>query len=72
MQDIELFHGDCLDIMKDFRDQSVHMILCDLPYGTSDSSWDKIINFENSRKLSLFSSQTLGRRVRVKKEEKLK
>ena len=42
----KIFLGDCLDVMKNFHDQSVHMVLCDLPYGTSDSSWDKIINFE--------------------------
>ena len=42
---MKLFQDDCLDIMKNFPDKSVHMVLCDLPYGTSDSSWDKIIDF---------------------------
>lgn len=44
-----LYHGDCLDIMKDIPDKSVDMILCDLPYGTLDKkmcSWDNIIPFE--------------------------
>jgi site-specific DNA-methyltransferase (adenine-specific) len=40
------FHGDCFDVMKDIPDQSVDMILCDLPYGTTKCSWDTILPFE--------------------------
>ena len=29
--DINLLHGDCLELMKDIPDGSVDMILCDLP-----------------------------------------
>jgi len=29
--DINLLHGDCLELMKDIPDKSVDMILCDLP-----------------------------------------
>ena len=47
MNDIELWHGDCLELMKDIPDKSVDMILCDLPYGvTSRNKWDSIIPFE--------------------------
>lgn len=42
-----LFHGDCLEVMKNIEDESVDMILCDLPYGTSASSWDKKIPMES-------------------------
>ena len=38
-----LFHGDCLEIMKDIEDESIDMILCDLPYGTTQNKWDSII-----------------------------
>ena len=38
-----LYHGDCLEIMKDIPDNSVDCILCDLPYGTSGCKWDIII-----------------------------
>lgn len=41
-----LFHGDCLEIMKDIEDESIDMILCDLPYGTSACKWDSVIPFE--------------------------
>ena len=44
--DIQLFHGDCLEIMKNIPDKSVDLILCDLPYGSTASSWDIIIPFD--------------------------
>lgn len=31
---IDLFNGDCLEIIKDIPGNSIDMILCDLPYGT--------------------------------------
>lgn len=42
----ELYHGDCLEVMKDIPDKSIDMILCDLPYGTTACKWDTIIPFE--------------------------
>ena len=45
-ENIQLFKGDCLEIMKDIPDGSVDMILCDLPYGTTACKWDVIIPFE--------------------------
>ena len=32
--------------MKGIPDKSIDMILCDLPYGTTDCKWDSIIPFE--------------------------
>ena len=46
LNDIELWHGDCLKLMKDIPDRSVDMILCDLPYGTTKCSWDTVIPFK--------------------------
>ena len=42
----DLWKGDCLELMKDIPDGSVDTVLCDLPYGTTQCSWDNIINFE--------------------------
>ena len=42
---MQLYHGDCLDIMPTLPDQSVDMILCDLPYGTTACHWDTVIPF---------------------------
>lgn len=38
--------GDCLAGMKTLPDSSVDMILCDLPYGTTQCKWDSVIPFE--------------------------
>lgn len=43
---MKLLHGDCLEKMKDIQDKSIDMILCDLPYGTTQNPWDSIIPFE--------------------------
>lgn len=43
---MKLFHGDCLELMKELPDGSVDMILCDLPYGTTQNKWDTIIPFD--------------------------
>jgi site-specific DNA-methyltransferase (adenine-specific) len=42
----KIYHGDCLEIMKDIPDGSIDMILCDLPYGTTACKWDSIIPLE--------------------------
>lgn len=41
-----LYKGDCLKEMKKIPDGSVDMIMCDLPYGTTQNKWDSIIQFE--------------------------
>ena len=46
MNDIKLIHGDCLEEMKNIPDKSIDMILCDLPYGTTQNKWDSIIPLE--------------------------
>jgi site-specific DNA-methyltransferase (adenine-specific) len=43
---MQLFHGDCLEVMKTLPDQSVDLILTDPPYGTTQCKWDSIIPFE--------------------------
>lgn len=41
-----LIKGDCLEVMKDIPDKSINMILCDLPYGTTQNKWDSVIEFK--------------------------
>jgi site-specific DNA-methyltransferase (adenine-specific) len=43
---IELWQGDCLDLMHQIPDGSIDMVLCDLPYGTTACKWDSVIPFE--------------------------
>ena len=45
-QNIQLYQGDCLEVMKGIEDKSVDMILCDLPYGTTQNRWDSVIPFD--------------------------
>lgn len=42
----KVIQGDCLDIMPAIPDKSIDMILCDLPYGTTQNKWDSIIDLE--------------------------
>ena len=42
---INLMQGDCLELMSQIPDGSVDMILCDLPYGTTQNKWDSVIPF---------------------------
>lgn len=41
-----LYNEDCLIGMKRIKDNSIDMILCDLPYGTTANNWDKNIPSE--------------------------
>lgn len=43
---MELYHGDCLEVMNNIPDHSINMILCDLPYGTTHNKWDVVIPCE--------------------------
>jgi predicted methyltransferase len=43
---IKLYFGDCLEKMKNIGDNSVDLVLCDLPYGTTKCKWDSIIDLE--------------------------
>ncbi|WP_225426167.1 DNA-methyltransferase [Apilactobacillus timberlakei] len=44
---IDLQKGDCLELMnKNIKDKSVDLILCDLPYGTTNHKWDFVIPFD--------------------------
>ncbi len=42
---ITIYHGDCLEIMPTLQAASVDLVLCDLPYGTTQNKWDAVIPF---------------------------
>jgi len=44
LEENKIHLGDCLDLMPSIPSKSVDMILCDLPYGTTDNKWDFIID----------------------------
>ena len=41
-----LLFGDCLERMKEISDNSVDLVLVDLPYGTTQNKWDSVIDLE--------------------------
>lgn len=43
---IQLMQGNCLEIMKNIPNNSVDMVLCDLPYGVTNNQADVVIPFE--------------------------
>ncbi len=42
----KVIQGDCLDVMQSIPDKSIDMILCDLPYGTTQNKWDSVIDLD--------------------------
>jgi site-specific DNA-methyltransferase (adenine-specific) len=42
----QIYQGDCLELMKSIKDKTIDMILCDLPYGITDNTWDSVIPFD--------------------------
>lgn len=43
---VDLMNGDCLELMKSIPDKSVDFIFSDPPYGTTQCSWDSVINLD--------------------------
>ncbi len=39
----QVIEGDCLDVMEEIPSNSIDMVLCDLPYGTTQNHWDSVI-----------------------------
>ena len=80
---MQLYNGDCLEIMKDIPDKSIDMILCDLPYGTTQNKWDSVIPFnklwlqydriiKNNAAIVLFSQGIFTAKLICSKEDLFK
>ena len=46
MSDIKLYQGDCIELMKSIPDNSIDMVLCDLPYKETGNKWDRGIDLK--------------------------
>lgn len=42
-----LIEEDCLVALKEVEDNSIDLILCDLPYGTTRNKWDSIVPLDD-------------------------
>ena len=50
---IQLKLGDCIKLMNEIEDNSIDLILCDLPFQKTKNKWDRIIPFEELWKMEL-------------------
>ena len=59
---MEIFNGDCLDIMKTLPDKSVDLFICDLPYGclsnSKNNKRERYINGEPTG--TILEGETIG------------
>lgn len=73
---LNLYNGDCLEEMKKIPTGSIDMVLCDLPYGMTDFTWDKVLDFEKLWKewnrvvkyggvIALFAQEPFASKMRV-------
>lgn len=40
---MKLLQGDCTELLPQIPEKSVDLVLCDLPYGTTDCKWDHVL-----------------------------
>ena len=38
-----VIEGDCIEVMRHLPNGCINMVLCDLPYGTTQNKWDSIV-----------------------------
>jgi site-specific DNA-methyltransferase (adenine-specific)/modification methylase len=43
----KVIEGDCLKVMKEIPTDSIDMVMCDLPYGTTQNKWDSVIPLDD-------------------------
>ena len=43
--DTKIYKGDCLELMKEIPNESIDLICCDPPYGTTSIKWDSVLDF---------------------------
>ena len=46
VDDMQLYHGDCLDGMSRLEDNSVDLVCVDPPYGTTVIKWDTPLSLD--------------------------
>lgn len=74
MSSISLILGDCINKMAEINNESIDLVIADLPYGTTGCKWDSVIPFEpmweqlkrivkKDGAICLFASQPFGSRL---------
>ena len=44
---MEIYKGDCLDIIPTLKGKNISLVLVDLPYGQTSCEWDKVIDLDD-------------------------
>jgi DNA modification methylase len=57
MKNNEVYLGDSLELIKEVKDNSVDLIVCDGPYGVTTNEWDRVTSIQeyNLNLIKLFS-----------------
>ena len=42
---VKLWHGDCMELMRNIPDKFINLIINDIPYNIKKAEWDKIDNY---------------------------
>lgn len=80
---IKLYQGCCEYNFKHIESKSIDLIICDLPYGTTDCKWDNVINFnimweeikrirKDNIAIALFGSEPFSSKLRVSNIDEFK
>ena len=73
---IELIFGDCMTQLDNIKKESIDLVLCDPPYGTTSCKWDCILPLEDmwqklkrvvkrGKAILLFGSEPFSSRLRI-------
>lgn len=46
-EDVSILQSDCIEAMRRMPDESIDMVLTDLPYGTTYAPWDSVISLSD-------------------------
>jgi len=76
MSEYKLYKGDCLEVLNEIQNNSIDLILCDLPYGTTENPWDSVIPTDklwehynriltNQSSVLLFGSEPFSTKLRI-------
>lgn len=67
----QVIHGNSLEIIKVIEDESIHLILSDIPYGISFEDWDVLHHNTNSALLGSSPAQEKAGKVFKKRGKPL-
>lgn len=56
---MKLYNSDCLEVMQSIKDNSIDLILCDLPYGCYLIAWNRKQDRETMKEMKklMFSKE---------------